>query len=595
MDNERFLNGLGYLGQRAVGGAVKSIENGVDVVSAALADAVGAKGLAQKILDTDWMDYDSANRWFDPDIGWEIGGDIASGIGGSLPTVATALLTGGTSAFGTIATTFAMDFLSSSGAAVKEAYNESGELNEKSWQYAGLTGLFESSLNSMLSGFSSGSKAITDAVEAGIKNSALNGLGDAMFKGFSGGALKGALSSAFEPFFKRATYDKNAEMASVGEVLYQTLIGGLSDMLTTGAAYLGSKVTDTISGNKISKNQQQVNDIITSAQNITANSGNVVINEVLQGIKDVLKKLVDSLKNTGGVIKTPAQKNKLGYLNRELGQAALQPEMMNSLASLLADPQATVDAINSYYGEEKVTLEELVDGIDTLDISSPEFQQNANKYLRNNAVLRNLVVMQTAGRLMLGSKNYAEEIWGNTPISSIATQENLEKILQNNDEATINALSDVLGLDLRTATADEFGESIKKARDNGTLDQYESGIDAINTAKSIEKVSTVLPKSLKKQKESATRYKINGEEFAIIKTGDTYRLYNYNTRKISYAMSEAEVLKAAKHLALVNNTDLNEDNVLISDTPNYNDLIGTPSKDPGNGNVGVDYNKLLNA
>ena len=119
--------------------------------------------------------------------------------------------------------------------------------------------------------------------------------------------------------------------------------------------------------------------------------------------------------------------------------------------------------------------------------------------------------------------------------------------------------------------------------------------DAINTAKSIEKVSTVLPKSLKKQKESATRYKINGEEFAIIKTGDTYRLYNYKTRKISNAMSEAEVLKAAKHLALVNNTDLNEDNVLISDTPNYNDLIGTPLNDPGNGNVGVDYNKLLNA
>jgi prefoldin subunit 5 len=179
----------------------------------------------------------------------------------------------------------------------------------------------------------------------------LNGLGEAMLKGFSGGALKGALSTALEPFFKRATYDQDAEMASVGEVLYQTLIGGLSDMLSTGAAYLGSKVTDTISGNKISKNQQQVNDIITSAQNLTANSGDVVVNEVLKSIKDVLKELLDSIEEL---------QNKVTALETE--NAAIRTELANTkneLRSLIDELTTEFNAIEKQISDLSTSVTKL--------------------------------------------------------------------------------------------------------------------------------------------------------------------------------------------------------------------------------------------
>lgn len=92
------LGGLGYTLESLGLGAVRSIEGIVDYVVGGVADIFGADNFADEMLKNDWLNYEHPDEWYNPGKGWEFVGDVASGIGGMLPAIALAVVTGGSSA-----------------------------------------------------------------------------------------------------------------------------------------------------------------------------------------------------------------------------------------------------------------------------------------------------------------------------------------------------------------------------------------------------------------------------------------------------------------------------------------------------------------
>ena len=84
-ESKDFADGLSYLGQRFVGGAVGSVEGIWDFVAGGIAELIGAHDWKMEQLDNTWMDYNAADDWFQPNDAWRFAGDVASGIGNSLP------------------------------------------------------------------------------------------------------------------------------------------------------------------------------------------------------------------------------------------------------------------------------------------------------------------------------------------------------------------------------------------------------------------------------------------------------------------------------------------------------------------------------
>ena len=142
-NNGDFWSGLGYLGQKIYGGTVGAVEGVWDFVAGGIAEITGNHQWAQEQFNNDWINYEDPDNWFDPDGAWEFFGDVASGIGNSLPALGVGLATGGLGFLPMLGTTFGMSFLSAGGNAVKEATKEQGELNQEAWGYGALVGLLE--------------------------------------------------------------------------------------------------------------------------------------------------------------------------------------------------------------------------------------------------------------------------------------------------------------------------------------------------------------------------------------------------------------------------------------------------------------------
>ena len=83
-----FLGGLGYLGEKIGLGFLSGIEGIWDYTAGGLAKLFGADDWAEQQFSNDWVNYNHADEWFNPSKGWQVAGDVAGGIGTSLPALA---------------------------------------------------------------------------------------------------------------------------------------------------------------------------------------------------------------------------------------------------------------------------------------------------------------------------------------------------------------------------------------------------------------------------------------------------------------------------------------------------------------------------
>lgn len=560
MANEgEFFGGLGYLGQKAFDGIVGSLEGIWDYTAGGIAEIFGAHKFAEEQLKNDWIDYNAADEWFKPSGGWKTAGDVLSGIGNSLPSlaasIAVAAATGGASVPVQLAagagTSFGISFLSAGGNATKEAYQESGKLSGEEWGYGSLSGLTEGAVESAGTVLGLGQGAVLKALgKSAAKSAARTGLGKVLVDGFAGEAAEEFVSTAISPYLKRATYDKNAQNATAEELAYSAVVGGLSGMLMGGGGYGVRTAMDYISGGANVKSEEKREQIIKAATAIknfesTAKTGN----EVFEEISNAVDKLQAGLAKNGRY--TVSEVKQLGYLNERIGTALLQPQFMQAAYTVLEDPEATVESINRFYNSDKLTVDELTKGVDQSKIGSKAWQKSVAKALKSNTTLRELVAIQTLGAIEFDARQYADAIFDGTPISTVATQDNLNRFVSSKDDATVSAVSSTLGIDLRTATADELAAAIKTARDNGSIDQYREAVESVEDAKAADKAEAKsLPTTVYARNDGARVYAVGDNRYAIIKKGNNYRLYDYSSGNISIPMSLAEmnsVVRAVKN------------------------------------------------
>ncbi len=612
-NNGGFLGGLGYLGEKIGLGALSFFEGIWDFSAGFIADLVGADDWAEQQVANDWVNYNHADEWFDPGKGWKMAGDVAQGIGNSVPSLVihgiAAAATGGLSLGASAALTFATSGLSAAGQNVKEAYRETGELGGKEWLFGAASGAMEGAIEAFTDdvlGWGTGTvkKAFGKDMVSSLTR---DGLGKTLLKSFGGEALEEAVSTYFTPFIKRMTYDKDAEGASAKDILYAATIGGLSGMLMGGTGKVLSNTAHTVRGANIAKKGQADSLIATAREYVeTAEKG-----EVEADAFTYLKQALDTVEKSRGAESGPsgtaegsvgfdtfAQKKALGELEQAVTAAVYQPFLYNEATAIVQNPEVFAESVNRYFsnmdtGEKiSVSAEELTAGIDFS--SKRSFRKSLPKALQTNEKLRTLTVLQTANRLSMDTESYAAAFGDGTMAEEMINDQNLNHFIAGATQAQKNAVGTALGVaDWDTATAREVNEKYREFLERGGAEQAVAQKKAREALLAIDegKAKGKVPASIRLQKDGARRYIEGGVDVGIYKDGDGYYAHDYtdgvsskrldragaqeflnNVRKV--AAERANRVEAGERMALGKTVD-NKPFVEIE-----NDILdGVPEKD----------------
>lgn len=198
-DNGGFFGGIGYAFEKLGLGFLQSIEGIWDYTAGGLADLFGAHDWAEKQIANDWVNYGHADEWFNPSDGWKVAGDVAGGIGTSLPAIATVAVAAAITYFsgGTLAPAAAgliggvVAGLGAAGTATKEAYKETGTLSGKEWGYGTLSGFTEGAM-----------EGVSDAIGFGVGSIVKNLAGSTAKEGAKQVGKQIAKSAARQTFGK---------------------------------------------------------------------------------------------------------------------------------------------------------------------------------------------------------------------------------------------------------------------------------------------------------------------------------------------------------------------------------------------------------
>ena len=93
-NNGGFFGGIGYFFEKLGLGILSSIEGIWDYTAGGLAKLFGADDWAEQQFANDWVNYNHADEWYNPSDGWKVAGDVAGGIGTSIPAIATVAAAG---------------------------------------------------------------------------------------------------------------------------------------------------------------------------------------------------------------------------------------------------------------------------------------------------------------------------------------------------------------------------------------------------------------------------------------------------------------------------------------------------------------------
>lgn len=605
------LGGAGYLLEKVGLGALSGIEGIVDYTAGGIAKLFGNDEYAKSLFANDWTNYNHADGWFNPSSGWKTAGDVAGGIGTSLPAIAAAtaitLASGGTLSplagklvVGSISASIAG--LGAAGNATKEAYRETGELTGKEFGYGALSGATEAGIEFATAGIGKGTgrivsglakKASKEAAEATAKSvgKTVAKTGAKQFfkqvgEDFVSEAFEEGFSEFISPYYQRLTYNPDAENASPDEIAYAALIGGLSGVVMSGGSYGANaainSVENLVSGKK-SVDSQTYSDIIKAAgvYTRTENTKNTGIG-ALVSVKDTYAKLTESLKLNNGIesdaeLASRMENNSLKFNAKELmllGKlkkanviAALDQYLVKAAQAIILDSDNAARKYSEYGIKDAsgktltFTKDDILSGIsselvDKAKAGTLTKAESAvlNKELRQafskNSVLATLAATEATGELMINSKKISElAISGEINLNS----NDLTRLFESAKPEELKALSAILGVeDVRGITERDFNTRLNKLRESGEL------TSVLEQFKRILKILEVdpskarpLPHILRKNMNDGV-YRYTGKEgklnLAILKEGESYFLYDYDARDLSRALSVQEVNKVLRSL-----------------------------------------------
>ena len=565
------VGGIGYLLEKNLTGFMSSVEGIWDFTAGGLAKLFGGDDWAESQIKNDWFGdwYSHPDEWYNPGKGWTVAGDVSQGIGTSGPGIVTAVVggiitagSGGTaSAVGVPLIAAGVSALGAAGSSTKEAYQKTGELTGKEFGYGALSGATEGVIEgvSNIAGFGSGAvvKGITSGVAKGTakgaaksaaktvaKTVAKNSLGKELLKGFAGEALEEGISEFLSPFWERATYDPDAEMASVQEIAYASLIGGLSGMVMEGGNVAIDSSASFFRGNAANKNGKT--DAVTGLSRIISEfeTTNNTEEEAFTNVRDTYNKFTESLKATNGQVQTVGQKKLLGDLQRENTIAVFQPMMVKSAVNTIVN----ADAISARLADmgiknadgTAITADQLRAGIDLNN------RKSVSQALKTNNELRAVVAMDVAGRLMMDARQMTDAVARGKAIASRADLANFNTTATPEEKLGVATMLGVGVDELASMDSDTLNARIVEAFEDGRIDQYTKQQEVIRAVEVIpeSKARPIPSTAFTMTADGIRRYTDGISRVALIKDGDVYRIYDYDSHTMSRDMSRAEATAA---------------------------------------------------
>lgn len=555
-----FFGGLGYVFEKIGLGFLSSIEGIWDYTAGGLAKLFGADDWAEQQFANDWVDYNHADEWYNPSEGWKVAGDVAGGIGTSLPAIVTVAAAGAiTVASGGTLSPVAASLISAAvaglgaaGRSTKEAYDQTGELGGKEFGYGALSGITEGAVEGLSAGIGAGTGSVIKNITKSFgkevaASTARQTLTKTIFKSFVGEAFEEGLSEILDPVWKRLTYDPNAKNATFQEVGYAALIGGLSGAIMGGVDTSIRSGYRYFRGNTI-VNSNQTNNVLSQAQQISEyETKNHTGYESFESVQSLYQELQNSMKKTNGEVRTVKQKTLLGLLESANTSATFTPFVAKSAENIVNNAELIAEKLTSYGFKDAngnpitFTAEQITEGI---DITKPK---TFTKALKNNAVLRSLAVADAAGQLTMDTAKFQEATLRGQKLSS---QADLNRFIETATDSERRAVSEKLGIDdWNSLTNDEFQQKITDFVNNGGVEQYQQERLIIRDAQNVsEDTAQRLPRLVKLTQDGTYRFKAANADIAVVKNGDMYRVYDYESGRLSNELTKAELNRVIKEI-----------------------------------------------
>lgn len=566
------LGGVGYWFEKVGLGFLSGLEGIWDYTAGGIADFVGADEWAEEQFDNDWVNYNHADEWYNPSDGWKFAGDIAGGIGTSLPAIAGAAIgaaityySGGSVAplgVKIIAASLAPLAAGFAGAgnATKEAYRETGELGAAEYGYGAMVGATEAALEKVTAGLGTGGgrvikaigkKAARETGEAVVKSSARYGF-KSLIADFGSEAFEEAAAEVLSPFYARATYDPDAKNATGGEVAYAALVGGLSGVVMGGTTAAAQTGFDFYAGHSSVQNGTAEQQMKAAERLIQYEQENKTGYEIYAEIADAYGKLQATLPGTGGKVTTVEQKNLLGKIKRNIAVAPIMPFIERSAINAVVSAEAIAERYNTFGMTDattgkpiEVSAEAIRQGVDmSLMQSNPkEFRKQLNKAIFTNPVLSTVAIADTAGQLTADIQKMQTAATGSTVDF---TQQDFDALLRDSTDQRKQEIGGMLGIENMDAVrVEEFNRRKREFVENGGVAGYREQVRAARVMRKVKKESAAaLPESLPANLSDGAHRFVSADgtvDLGIYKNGDTYFLYDHKTRNVSKALSAGQV------------------------------------------------------
>lgn len=560
-----FLGGIGYAFEKIGLGFLSGIEGIWDYAAGGLAKLFGADDWAEQQIANDWVNYNHADEWFNPSEGWQFVGDVAGGIGTSLPAIAGVAAAGAitVASGGTLspvaATLIAGSIagLGAAGRATKEAYDQTGELGGKEFGYGALVGVTEGAIEGVSSAIGAGTGAVVKSISKSFgkevaKSATRNTLLKGVVKGFAGEAFEEGVQAILEPVYKRMTYDPNAKNATFQEVAYAALVGGLSGAIMGGGDVAFRNIRGTVRGNTL-VNEGKSGDVITTAEQISSyQTENQTDYETFQVVQNTLDELKTSLQKTDGEVRTVRQKMLLGVLEQANTSAAFEPIVTASAENIYNNAETVAARLNELGYQDQngkpiqVTAEQIREGIDTTD--AKKFRKTMSRALKTNSVLRTLAVADTVGQISMDTARFRDATLAGQQLS---TQADLNRFVEQATDAERQAVADRLGIEnWETLTNEQFHDKITEFVANGGVQEYQQERSYVKEAQAVapEAARKHLPRMVNLRNDGTYRYTQGGTDIAITKRGDSYYVYDYESGLMSKALSRTETNRVLREI-----------------------------------------------
>lgn len=598
-NNGGFFGGLGYLGEKIGLGFLSGIEGIWDYTAGGIAKLFGADDWAEQQFASDWVNYNHADEWFNPSSSWRVAGDVASGIGTSLPALAGAAAGAAIIYFsgGSLSSVGAKLIISSISAAIagfgaagnatKEAYRETGQLTVKEFGYGALSGATEAGVEFLTAGIrkgtgriisSLGKTAAKETAETVAKTGA-----KAIFKqigeDFVTEAFEEGLAEFLSPVYQRMTYNPDAENASAQEIFYAAMVGGLSGMIMSGSSIgVNAGVNSTVnyfSGKKAAESGTYAGVIEAGRALADAEGKNDTNIEAFQSAQDTYNKLTESLKKNNGIATTEELLERvkagnvtfkakdlmyLGKLKRTSVIAHLHPYIEKSARGLVFNAENAAQRYASFGMTDasgkpiRVTAEQILSGIDAslvekakagtlTDTEAKTFAKSLRKALSENSTLATLALAEATGGIMMDTRRMAEAMLNGENLANTA---DLNRLIEKGKPEEMQALGQALGIeDWSKVTIDDLRTRVAEFNANGGISEFAEQSKRMRRAlEQGAESAKPLPHLLRKNMQDGV-YRYTSEDgsvnMAIFKEGDTYRLYDYDGGNISRALSVQDV------------------------------------------------------